>query len=906
MFRLTMNSHVRFLTLAAAFAVCPPIVAAEPAPPALVPAELFAVPDEHLEVTVWARSPLLRNPTNLDIDKDGRVWVAEGVNYRRSSGRRPEGDRIVVIEDTDGDGVADKSWTFVQEKFLVAPLGVAVFDNQIVVSQTPDLIVYTDVNRNLRFDPGVDKREVLLTGFNGRNHDHSLHSVHAGPEGRWYFSAGNCGALFKDRSGRQFRVGGPYDFKPVTADAPKLFENTEIAGRKSDDGHVWIGGFAASVNPDGTRAEIIGHNFRNSYEQAVTSFGDMFQNDNDDPPACRVAYVMEGGNAGFASRDGQRSWQADRRPGQATPVAEWRQEDPGVMPAGDVYGGGSPTGVAFYENGALGEKWRGLLLTCEAGRNVVFGYQPTPQGGGFKLERMDFLTSNKERAFAGSDFLGGNNSVTRELKTFFRPSDVCVGPDGAVYVTDWFDPRVGGHADLDDAAQGAIYRIAPKGFKSQPEKVDYTTTAGQIRALKSPAVNVRHTGFVKLRAKGERVLSPVLTVLDEANPHVSARAIWLLAQLGPRGRAQVEQLLRSADDTRRLVAFRALRRAGENPARLADKMADDASPAVRREVALALRNVPLANSAAALLKVARKFDGQDAHYLEAIGLGAKGKEAALYDLFKNEIGNVTLGWTDAFSALAWRLGAPQSVGDLKTRALAASLKLEERKRMMTAIAFVPTQEAANAMVDLALDADFKFKSDALWWLFNRKDNEWKAFGLEAVMKARGLYDPDTVEVSPVVMPELPDAPSPYPPMAELLKLTGDAKRGEQMSVVCHTCHRVGAAGIEFGPDLTAFGRTQPREVILKSLIDPSAEIAHGYDGSEVRTKDGVIVHGIVVSNGDPVIITSMAGQTQTIPRKKIQHVRKLNRSLMFPAAMLGLDAQMLVDITAFLQTIPGR
>ena len=67
-----------------------------------------------------------------------------------------------------------------------------MLDNKIVVSQPPDLLVYTDVNRDRVFDPAVDKREVLLTGFNGRNHDHSLHSVTAGPDGL-YFSD-----LYKD------------------------------------------------------------------------------------------------------------------------------------------------------------------------------------------------------------------------------------------------------------------------------------------------------------------------------------------------------------------------------------------------------------------------------------------------------------------------------------------------------------------------------------------------------------------------------------------------------------------------------------------------------------------------------------------------------------------------------------
>ena len=69
----------------------------------------FQVP-EGLEVTLWARSPMLANPTNLDIDAQGRVWVTEGVNYRvynKGGKRRPEGDRVVVLSDTKGAGQAD-------------------------------------------------------------------------------------------------------------------------------------------------------------------------------------------------------------------------------------------------------------------------------------------------------------------------------------------------------------------------------------------------------------------------------------------------------------------------------------------------------------------------------------------------------------------------------------------------------------------------------------------------------------------------------------------------------------------------------------------------------------------------------------------------------------------------------
>jgi putative membrane-bound dehydrogenase-like protein len=221
--------------------------------PTRIPLSLFTVPDG-LEVTRWASSPLLHNPTNIDIDKDGRIWVAEGVRYRRNHARRPEGDRIVVLEDTDGDGRADASHTFVQEPALIAPLGVAVIDNKVVVSQPPDLLVYTDVDRDLRFDPAVDTREVLLTGFQGINHDHSLHAVTVGPDGKWMFNSGNTGARFTDRSGRTFNVLGPYREGPI---GPFAYPHDPAvyAGRPSDDGHVYVGGFTARMNPDGTQVE---------------------------------------------------------------------------------------------------------------------------------------------------------------------------------------------------------------------------------------------------------------------------------------------------------------------------------------------------------------------------------------------------------------------------------------------------------------------------------------------------------------------------------------------------------------------------------------------------------------------------------------------------------------------------
>ncbi len=861
----------------------------------LVPPGMFTVP-EGFEVTVWATSPQLFNPTNMAFDGKGRLWVAEGVNYRGKANRRPGGDRIVILEDTTGAGKADKSTVFVQEPALAAPLGIAVFDNKVVVSQPPDMLVYTDVNGDGKFDPAVDKREALLTGFNGRQHDHSLHSVSAGPDGLWYWSQGNTGGLFKDNSGRTFRIGSPY----VHPNGSQVVDPSTIAGQKSDDGHVWIGGFAARMNPDGTDVEIIGHNFRNSYEHAVTSYGDVFQSDNDDPPACRVTAMMEGGNAGFASADGKRSWGADKRPGQDTPTAEWRQEDPGTMPAGDVYGGGSPTGVAFYENGALGDKWRGMLLACEAGKNVVFGYLPKLDGADWKLERFDFFTSNKDKKFAGSDFLGGK--ATGELKTKFRPSDVAVGPDGAIYVADWFDARVGGHGTMDDRYTGSIYRIAPKGFKPHVPKLDLNTTEGQIAALKSPAVNVRFSGFTRLKAQGAKAVPAVAALLKDDDSYIAARAAWLLAQMGDAGVAKVKPWLESKDETKRLVAYRALRCAKQDVLAMAARMASDKSPAVRREVALTLRDVPADKSLPLLVKIAKQFNGKDRAYLEAFGMGSEGKEDQVYAVVAKDMGGAPEKWSEAFAWIAWRLHPAAAVDGFKARALSAKLSNDQRKLMLTGLAFVKSREAAGAMIEIAAAKDFPLKELATWWLFNRKGNDWHDYDVEGGMKALGLYDPEKVKLVAVEMPPPVNGAAALPPASEIIKLPVDPKRGQIAVAVCYTCHKIGKVGVEFGPELTAFGQTQPSEVIANAIALPSAEISHGFEGSEVKTKDGLTITGMVLSSGDPLIIKCMGGIVQTVPQDRIASVKKMERSLMYDPPQLGLTAQTIADIVAYLKS----
>jgi putative membrane-bound dehydrogenase-like protein len=871
---------------------------ASPSDPIRIPLDIFKVPDG-LEVTLWATTPLLHNPTNIDIDKDGRIWVAEGVRYRSHYARQPEGDRIVVLQDTDGDGKADSTHTFVQEPGLIAPLGVSVIDNKVVVAQPPDLIVYTDVDRNLRFDPAVDRREVLLTGFQGVNHDHSLHSVTVGPGGQWVFNAGNTGAMFTDKSGKTFRIFGSYRPNPV---GPFKFPHNpaDYAGKPSDDGHVYVGGFTVRMSPDGTNAEIIGSNYRNSYEQSVTSLGDVFQNDNDDPPACRVSWVMEYANFGFSSNDGQRTWQADRRPGQTIPVAEWRQDDPGMTPAGDVYGGGSPTGNVFYENGALGASYEGTFLAADAGRNEIFSYQPARQGAGFALERTIFMTSNVKQQYAGSDFIGGNRTAKGAIETLFRPSDIAVGPDGALYVSDWIDARVGGHQDLDETVSGAIYRVAPKGFVPKVPSFDPATIEGLVTALRSPAVNVRAIGFEGLKARGAAAVDAVAALLQDPSPYMRGRAIFLLYQLGPEGRRRAGAPESYSDPALRIAAYRAMRRAGLDILPSAGRLVRDADPGVRREVALSLRDLPADKTLDLLAAVARGFDGQDRWYLEALGTGATGKEAALYERLRRDLGvkNDPLTWSPIFARLAWRLHVPAAVPDLLARAQSPRLPAPDRRLALDTLAFIKDPAAPKAMLALA-EPNGQFREAATWWLLNRLSNDWADYNLLPALKAAGIYDPDTLVLREAVVPR-PAAPAPDIPVQDVTKLTGDPARGKNTATRCLMCHAINGTGAELGPALDGWARGKSPDVIATAIVRPDAEIAHGYDGTEIKTKDGLTIQGVLIKEGDPLMMRSMGGITQIIPADRVASRRRMAESLMMSASQLNLTAQDVADLVAFL------
>jgi putative heme-binding domain-containing protein len=350
------------------------------------------------------------------------------------------------------------------------------------------------------------------------------------------------------------------------------------------------------------------------------------------------------------------------------------------------------------------------------------------------------------------------------------------------------------------------------------------------------------------------------------------------------------------------VAFRALRAADRDVFALCQSLAKDKSPAVRREVAIALRDFKTPEAVATLVTIAQQFDGQDRAYLEAIGLAATDREPAVHAAIAKVMAKPALEWSQAYAWLTWRLHPASAVRDVRARLLSGKLTETELKRDLTTLAFTRSAEAAGTMVELSLNKQFAQADLAKWWVGNRKASLWKAFDVDAIVKARGGDASAAKLVGSDLPAEMPGSKA-LAPVEAIAALKGDVANGKAASAVCQACHKFDGKGIDFGPDLTTYAKQQSLESLILNIAQPSNNISHGFDGTRVVLDDGMVITGMILSSGDPLMVKSMGGLVQSIPRARIKEEKLLDRSLMFSPAQMGLTEQGVADIAAYLRSL---
>jgi putative membrane-bound dehydrogenase-like protein len=540
-----------------------------------------------LEATLFASEPMLSSPSNIDVDASGRVWVCEVVNYRRKKETRKEGDRILVLEDTDGDGKADKQTVFYQGRDVDSALGICVVGEgagrKVIVSCSPNVLVFHDDDGDLVFD----RKEPLFTKTGNPQHDHSLHAFVVGPDGRWYFNFGNNGKAVHDAEG-----------VPVV---------DRFGNQVNDSGKPYRQGMVFRCRADAGDFETLGWNFRNNFEVAVDAFGTLWQSDNDDDgnQGVRINQVMEYGNYGYVDEKTGAGWKTPRpNMEKETPLRHWHQNDPGVVPNLLQTGGGSPTGICVYEGSLLPERYHGAVIHCDAGPNVVRAYVVSPKGAGYEARIEPIADGSADQ--------------------WFRPSDVCVAPDGSLIVADWYDPGVGGHG-MADTEKGRLYRVAPAGSRWSVPPVDLSTIAGAVAALASPNNCTRATALERIAREPEQTADPLAKAFASAmDQRLKARLAWAAGMLGGTADAWVARLAGDSNDRLRSVAIRLSRARKADVVSLVEKLVADPSPFVRREAAIALRGEKGDRADRAWAELAARHTAGDRWELEALGIGADG------------------------------------------------------------------------------------------------------------------------------------------------------------------------------------------------------------------------------------------------------------------------------------------
>ncbi len=468
------------------------------------------------------------NPVAMTFDAQGRLWISSMPTYpHQEPGVAPD-DKLIILEDTDGDGRADKHTVFADG--LYQPVGFELGDGGAYVSQPPDLLFLRDTDG----DDVADERRVLLHGFGTEDSHHAIHSFVWGPGGALYFQEGTF---------HHSQVETPYG--PVRMQYAGVF-------RYEPRRHLL--------------ERYVSYRFANPWGHEFDRWGQNFISD------------ASNGNNYFGL--------------PLTGYLPYPEKHPRMKVFTTIV---RPTaGSEFVSSRHFPEEAQGnFLYNNVIGFHGIKQHRMHPEGSGFSGEEIEPLL------------------VSSDIN--FRPVDMQFGPDGALYIADWFNPLVG-HMQYSlrdvrrDKTHGRIWRITREGSPLlTPPEIAGRPIGELLDMLKTYEDQVRYRARRELRLHDAEAVREALDAWiagldpeDEQYEHRLLEALWVRQTHHLIDPSLLEQLLEAEDHRARAAATRALRhwrRDIADPLALFARQVRDPHPLVRLEAVVALSYMDSAEAA---------------------------------------------------------------------------------------------------------------------------------------------------------------------------------------------------------------------------------------------------------------------------------------------------------------------
>ena len=940
-------------------------------------------PAEGLAVTLAASEPTIRQPVNITFDERGRMWVVQYLQYPAPAGlkpvrvdqylrttydrvpdpppRGPKGaDKITILEDTDGDGVYDKSKDFVTGLNLAT--GVEVGHGGVWVAQAPYLLFYPDKDRD---DVPDSDPKVILSGFGMEDAHAVVNHLTWGPDGWLYGAQGStCTANIRGHTFQQA---------------------------------AW------RYHPDTDRFEVFSEGGGNTFGLEWDSHGNLLTGTNYNNYV--MVHYVQGGYfvKGFA-KHGPLSNPYSFGYFDHVPHAGWR--------------GGHVTQLGVvYQGGALPEKYNGTWIAPNLLASNVDVHQVEPAGSTFKTKLLgEFLGSDDKR---------------------FRPVDIRTGPDGAIYIADWYDARANHVIPQDtwDKTTGRVYRVAPRGLPGvKPFDLSKKTNDELVMLLSD-----RNDWYARMarRILAERrdpsVVSKLLTKLREGRDRHALQALWALHASGGFNEGVASDLLKHPTADVRAWTVRLLCDGTGVSATTATKLAEiaEAEPAavVRSQLACSARRLPADQGlpvVAALMKhdedvddryiplllwwaiedkattapgrtfaasasvsdknsvLARKFlieriarryaaEPNEANCETLAGMLDRARTTGLADLVIAGMDKGSAGkgfdwprgrlddavyrvWSTAertvpLVSVAMRLGDVGAYETARQWMLAPGRPTADRVALIEAWADAGPQPAtllncldarnpkevrAAALAGLQrfsdddigrevlglyrqFPADLRARaitlltSRAAWAQVLLEAVDWgtvdrKDLPPDQVRRLALLHDPNVDALVTKLYGSMREqSPDEKKKAVERWKRVlasgaGDAAGGRKVfAATCGQCHAVQGEGNRIGPDLTGYDPRAP-EFFLESTIDPNAVIRPEYAAFVVETTDGRVLNGPIVASGQDAVTVEDGTTRITVPRSGVKRISESPVSRMPEGLLDAMHPQQVKDLFAYLAT----